>query len=222
MHAQNPIESYFDFTHGSATMSLHVSVIYKRRTLTQLIVGAAIPIRDLKRHIAKVTGIPTNIQTLTFQGYLLEDSYFLADYRPPPVTKLCLDLPLKYTGKFKVFVTTPFQGRPLKLRVRMESTLEELKQTLSRYENIPINQQIIVHNSCVLDGGANALTLAALGIKPNAEIELMLKQSEFGAIYHARKTKIQPETTVTPPPSDNEMSYDDEDKEVVVGRYRVK
>ena len=79
-----------------------------------------------------------------------------------------------------------------------------------------------MHNSCVLDGEANIMTMASLGIKPSAEVELILKQSEFGAISQAKRAKFQPEMMDLTLPSELGRHHYHNDDEVVVGNYRLK
>lgn len=194
---------------------MYVSIIFRQKVLIQLRTDGNLTIQELQNHITSVTGIPPKSQTLTCDGVLLDGNYTLKDYKLPSTVQIQLDLPLEYHCRYRIYVKTPFRNRPLKVNARIEGTLADLKKVISYHENVPLNQEIIAYNSCIFDDKNDSKTLIALGIKENAEVEVILKRNEFGlSTSDKERHREQP---VYSPPSTKEPGA-----EVVAGPYRMK
>nr|CDS22775.1 ubiquitin 3 [Echinococcus granulosus] len=201
-------------------MPLHVSIIFRQRVLTQLTINENLLVYNLKARITKSINIPTRDQTLTFDGVLLENCRLLRVYKLPSVVDINMNVPLSCPIKYKVFITAPFQNRPLKLRMRMERTLGEMKKIIEQYEQVPSDQQIIVYDCCIFDRVDDALTLAALGIKDNAKIEVILKYNKREDIDSVKTMRMKSKMSTLSPSI--RQAYPDSNSEVVIERYRPK
>ncbi|KAL5112480.1 hypothetical protein TcWFU_007286 [Taenia crassiceps] len=202
-------------------MSLHASIIFRQRVLTQLTVNENLPVYNLKSHIAKSTNIPIRDQTLTFDGVVLEDALLLRAYKLPSIVDIIMSVPLSCPIKYKIYITTPFRNRPMKLRTRMERTLGEIKKIIEQHEQVSSNQQIIVHDCCIFDRVDDAKTLAELGITANTELEVILRHNVCEAI-DGDKGMCKPSkapTTLAPLPR---HTYAGSSSDVFAGRCRPK
>ncbi|VDO06582.1 unnamed protein product [Rodentolepis nana] len=201
-------------------MILHITVTFRQRILLQLKINSSLTIDSLKDFIEQATGIPSQYQTLTYNGVLLDVNHTIRDYRLPQTVSICLDIPLAYPSKYIIYVKTPFHNQLVKVRVGLEGTIDELKRAISHHENMSLDQAIIVHNSCVLGEENGGQTLISLGIREDSEVEIILRRTKFGSVKDCMEKKAKKEKISDLPPSG--FSTMDGDSEVEVGNYRIK
>nr|CDS28308.1 ubiquitin [Hymenolepis microstoma] len=200
-------------------MILHILVTFRQRILIQLKIDSGLTINKLKDFIEQATGIPSQYQTLTNNGVLLDVNHTIRDYRLPQTVSICLDIPLAYPNKYIIYVKTPFHNQRVKVRVGLEGTIDDLKKAISNHENMSLDHAIIVHNSCVLGEENDAQTLTSLGIREDSEVEIILRWTKFESVKDCME-KVKKEKITSLPPSG--FSTMDEDSEVEVGNYRIK
>lgn len=176
-------------------MSLTLFIVRKKKKLAKVRIPEDARVSELKTYISKSTDIAANQQTLTYDGVLLEDKNRLDVYRLPDNAAINLDIPLRYVGKFKVYVRIPSKKDPLKLRVGPATTVEELKRAIFYTQKITVEEQVLTYRSCVLE---NDRTLASVGIKAESMVELFLSNRSLKKC----------------------MTAEDSDSDVVLGNYR--
>ncbi|KAM7540068.1 hypothetical protein Aperf_G00000042582 [Anoplocephala perfoliata] len=199
---------------------MYVLITFRQKILIQINTDDNLTIKELRNHIANVTGIPPKSQTLTCNGVLLDGNYALKDYKLPSTVRICLDLPLEYSRKYRIYVKTPFRNRPLKVNVWIGGTLADLKKVISLHEKVPLDQEIIVYDSCVLEEENDSQTLIALGIKKDAEVEVILKRNKSDLPGVRNGKGLRREQPIYPKIS--RFSTKESDSEVFVGPYREK
>lgn len=201
-------------------MILHISITFRQRILIQLKADANLTINELKDYIEQAIGIPAQSQTLTYNGVLLDGNNPLKGFRLPRTIGICLDVPLAYPSRYNIYVKTPFHNRPVKVRVRIEGTIGDLKKAIFHHENVLMDHVILVHNSCVLKEENEDQTLTSLGIQEGSEVEIIVRQTKFESVGDFKEKKAKNEKTSSLPPSG--FSAMDGDSEVEAGNYRMK
>lgn len=101
----------------------------------------------------------------------------------------------------------------------MERTLGEIKKIIEQHKQVPLDQQLIVHDCYIFDRVEDAKTLAALGMKANAELEVILRHNTRDDIdgFKAMRMQSKVSAALSSPPR---RAYTDSNSEVVVGQYR--
>ncbi|KAK1591553.1 hypothetical protein Q3G72_009474 [Acer saccharum] len=122
---------------------------------------------DVKKIIESIINIPSQCMKLIRTEEQLEDWKTLACYDIDEDDVLTVEIP----DKFQISVIT-ITGKIITLDVFQSSTVANVKELLSRLEDIPVNQQRIILNRSVPEDSG---TLASYSIDKESIIHMMLK-----------------------------------------------
>ena len=132
---------------------------YNFGTITfDLLQGATVA--HLKDRILEVTGVPQDCQWLTYCGMVLEDTAVPGG----------VELDLVCRPRAKLIFVKMHRERIISLEHNPKYTIASLKTKVQDHTSIPVDQQLLIADSIVLD---DSKSLAEYGINPNTTLHLV-------------------------------------------------
>ena len=138
-----------------------------KKTVISIEIEPGHSVRALKREIRDETGMPSNMQHITFEGNELEDELTLHYYgiRPGSVLYMRpLDVPA-LDSVSTIFVKTQSKKTVISIAIEPGHTVQALKREIRVETRIPTNQQYITFEGNELE---DELTLHSYGIRPGS------------------------------------------------------
>ena len=108
-------------------------------------------VKQLKEKIEEVEGIESKIQTLVYEGKVLDDVKFLSNYKIENDSTLQLRLSLK--GGLLVYIKLYSNGKIIPLDVDTQDSIENVKARIEEKEGIPSENQILIMCGVQLENG---------------------------------------------------------------------
>ena len=143
-----------------------------------LTVKPSFTVEFVKGMIAKMRGIPTNLQRLSFQNRVLHDKKTLKDYS---IVRECT-VTLNVSSE-QLFIRG-LAGKTMTLNVRMTDSIVDVKSLIEQREGIPLLQQKLMYKTKQLRDG----TLGEYGVKNETTLDLSLSLCGGGCMELYIKT----------------------------------
>lgn len=130
---------------------MKITILYKNQKLLNVSMHNDMSVRRLRDIIEETHHIPTEKQTLTYNGHILEDGRLLEQhYGIHDKSEVTLSLPLNFEPNFKIYVKVP-GGLMIKRRVNRNDLVSELKWSIEDATKIPVTLQALSYGSWLME-----------------------------------------------------------------------
>ncbi|VDK34293.1 unnamed protein product [Taenia asiatica] len=130
---------------------MKITILYKGRKLLNVSMQNDMSVRRLRDIIEETHHIPTEKQTLTYNGHILEDGRLLEQhYGIHDKSEVTLSLPLNFEPNFRIYVKVP-GGLMIKRHVNRNDLVSELKWSIEDATKIPVTLQALSYGSWLME-----------------------------------------------------------------------
>ncbi|KAL5970144.1 Polyubiquitin [Taenia solium] len=130
---------------------MKITILYKGRKLLNVSMQNDMSVRRLRDIIEETHHIPTEKQTLTYNGHILENGRLLEQhYGIHDKSEVTLSLPLNFEPNFRIYVKVP-GGLMIKRHVNRNDLVSELKWSIEDVTKIPVTLQALSYGSWLME-----------------------------------------------------------------------
>ncbi|VDD83055.1 unnamed protein product [Mesocestoides corti] len=132
---------------------MKITISYKNRKLFNVSMQNDMTVKRLREIIEETHQIPPEVQTLTFNGHVLENGKMLMrNYGVHDQATVTLSLPIDFHLNFKIYVKMP-GGLMIKRRVNKDDLVSKLKWSIEDATKIPVALQALSYGSWLMEDG---------------------------------------------------------------------
>ncbi|KAM7540066.1 hypothetical protein Aperf_G00000042588 [Anoplocephala perfoliata] len=130
---------------------MKITILYQDKKLFNVNMHGDMSVGRLREIIEEIRYIPKDKQTLTFNGYMLEDGKLLMqDYGVTDQSKITLSLPLNFESNIKIYVKVP-GGVVIKRIIQKSELVSSLKWSIEDATKIPADEQALSYGSWLME-----------------------------------------------------------------------